>query len=282
MVMIAMEGVMTMTDLIRRADALAYPIRIDHYDKEHGDLHFVLGIESVMEYIENLPSADAVSMEEHVKELNDLASAWKNKFINAEKRTEEIYDETMAKVANECKECKERLRNLRPSAEASQNLTKPNKELKGSDLISRADAMGAVQDHFNADGFKGYDDGQTMMDRIKTLPSANMKSWNGLYIKVYADDDPQDKAEKMYQICGDIAELAEVARCIQGYCTIPSAEAVQGEWIRVGHDIYECSLCHQNVMTKDIDCYSYCHRCGASMRNGFKSVGQAWNTEQRR
>ena len=42
-----------------------------------------------------------------------------------------------------------------------------------SDLISRADAMGAVQDHFNANGFKGYDDGQKMMDRIKALPSAD-------------------------------------------------------------------------------------------------------------
>ena len=42
-----------------------------------------------------------------------------------------------------------------------------------SDLISRADAMGAVQDHFNADGFKGYDDGQKMMDRIKALPSVS-------------------------------------------------------------------------------------------------------------
>jgi len=41
-----------------------------------------------------------------------------------------------------------------------------------SDIISRADAMGGVQDHFNADGFKGYDDGQKMMDRIKALPSA--------------------------------------------------------------------------------------------------------------
>ena len=47
-----------------------------------------------------------------------------------------------------------------------------------------------------------------------------------------------------------------------------SADAVQGEWIRVGHDIYECSLCHQNVMTKDIDCYSFCHRCGARMKGG--------------
>lgn len=42
-----------------------------------------------------------------------------------------------------------------------------------SDLISRADEIGAVQDHFNDDGFKGYDDGQKMMDRIKSLPSAD-------------------------------------------------------------------------------------------------------------
>ena len=41
------------------------------------------------------------------------------------------------------------------------------------DLISREDAMGAVQDHFNNDGFKGYDDGQKMMDRIKALPSVS-------------------------------------------------------------------------------------------------------------
>ena len=44
-----------------------------------------------------------------------------------------------------------------------------------SDLIRRSDAMGAVQDHFNADGFKGYDDGQQMMDRIKALPSAEAR-----------------------------------------------------------------------------------------------------------
>ena len=42
-----------------------------------------------------------------------------------------------------------------------------------TDYISRADAMGAVQDHFNADGFKGYNDGQKMMDRINALPSAD-------------------------------------------------------------------------------------------------------------
>ena len=42
-------------------DALMkYPIRLDHCDKEHGDMHFVYGIESVLEYAEYLPIIDAV------------------------------------------------------------------------------------------------------------------------------------------------------------------------------------------------------------------------------
>ena len=33
-------------------------IRADHYDREHGNKHFIAGIESVMEYVECLPSAE--------------------------------------------------------------------------------------------------------------------------------------------------------------------------------------------------------------------------------
>ena len=41
---------------------MKYPIRIDHYDKEHGKLDFVLGIESVLEYAEALPAVDVVEV----------------------------------------------------------------------------------------------------------------------------------------------------------------------------------------------------------------------------
>ena len=51
-----------MSDLISRQAVLDYPIRLDHYDEEHGNRHFVLGIESVMECVEYLPSADAVEV----------------------------------------------------------------------------------------------------------------------------------------------------------------------------------------------------------------------------
>ena len=47
------------------ADALLkYPIRLDHYDKVHGNRHFVLGIESVIAYAEALPTIDIVRCKE--------------------------------------------------------------------------------------------------------------------------------------------------------------------------------------------------------------------------
>ena len=109
-------------DLISRADAIE-AVRGCKFHAIKGSLQtapWYEAINEVLEILSALPSAEAVSMEEHIKELNDLAIEWKNKYVNAEKRTEEIYDETMAKVANECKECMERLQNLRPSAEAVQ------------------------------------------------------------------------------------------------------------------------------------------------------------------
>lgn len=51
-----------MSDLISRADLMQFPIRIDHYDKENGNEHFVLGIESVLEFAEYLPAIDAVEV----------------------------------------------------------------------------------------------------------------------------------------------------------------------------------------------------------------------------
>lgn len=42
-------------------DALMdFPIRKDHYDKEHGNEHYIFGVEAVLEYAQNLPSMDAV------------------------------------------------------------------------------------------------------------------------------------------------------------------------------------------------------------------------------
>ena len=39
-----------------------FPIRRDHYDKEHGNEHFIFGVETVIEYAEYLPPADVVEV----------------------------------------------------------------------------------------------------------------------------------------------------------------------------------------------------------------------------
>ena len=48
--------------LIDANELMKFPIRINHYDKVNGNEHFVLGIESVLEYAENLPTVDAVEV----------------------------------------------------------------------------------------------------------------------------------------------------------------------------------------------------------------------------
>lgn len=49
-----------MAEYIERAELMKFPIRIDHYDKEHGNVNFVYGVETVLEYAKNIPAADVV------------------------------------------------------------------------------------------------------------------------------------------------------------------------------------------------------------------------------
>ena len=63
-----------------------------------------------------------------------------------------------------------------------------------------------------------------MVRRLKELLSAEAEDRH--YIKIYADDEPSVKAEKLYQISGE--QNSEVAEWVKEY--FPLAEAVQG-WI---------------------------------------------------
>lgn len=47
-----------MAEYLNREAIMKFPIRKDHCDKEHANEHFIFGIESVLEYVENLPAAD--------------------------------------------------------------------------------------------------------------------------------------------------------------------------------------------------------------------------------
>ena len=49
---------LTMAEYIEREELMKFPIRRNHYDKEHGNEYFICGIETVLEYAENLPAAD--------------------------------------------------------------------------------------------------------------------------------------------------------------------------------------------------------------------------------
>ena len=49
-----------MAEYIERGALMQFPIRRDHYDRKNGNKHFINGIESVLEYAENLPTADVV------------------------------------------------------------------------------------------------------------------------------------------------------------------------------------------------------------------------------
>ena len=84
-------------------------------------------------------------------------------------------------------------------------------ETHGVCLISKDDAMGAVQDHFNANGFKGYDDGQKMMDRIKALPSAD--AVHGEWILVKGSNG------KDYHKCSKCLHTQEITG-VKNYCAV--------------------------------------------------------------
>lgn len=47
-----------MAEYIERGALMQFPIRRDHYDRKNGNKHFINGIESVLEYAENLPADD--------------------------------------------------------------------------------------------------------------------------------------------------------------------------------------------------------------------------------
>lgn len=85
-----------------------------------------------------------------------------------------------------------------------------------------------------------------------------------LYIKIYADDEPSVKAEKLYQICGE-TENRETAKWLKEY--FPSADRPMGEWLDLHEDghswfVAKCSQCGK---TNRIN--NYCPSCGARMED---------------
>lgn len=53
-----------MDRLISLDELNKFPIRLDHYDKEHGSEAYVFGVEDILEYAEYLPTIAAVPVSE--------------------------------------------------------------------------------------------------------------------------------------------------------------------------------------------------------------------------
>lgn len=67
-----------MDEYIKRAAIMEFPIRKDHCDKERANEHFIFGIESVLEYVQNLPAADVAPVVRccHCRSYNKPRLGW--------------------------------------------------------------------------------------------------------------------------------------------------------------------------------------------------------------
>ena len=68
------RGAVMEEKFVRLADLQKFPIRKDHYDKKHGNEHFIFGIETVFEYIDELPKYE-IAVRGEVNVTDDVCKA---------------------------------------------------------------------------------------------------------------------------------------------------------------------------------------------------------------
>lgn len=275
-----------MTDYISRADAIEAVRIIADKMTEHGKVC----MEQAVSILEALPSTvapkgDLISRQWLLELYGDyIGDNGDPKYhVPLEVVRQNIKDAPSADVIEfDFNKYQPRVRNKvndgTPSAETHEIRT----ETHGVCLISKDDAMGAVQDHFNADGFKGYDDGQKMMDRIKALPSANAVDCTDFIewlVDRVLDETIWENNSVAYGeiICRKLEKLGVLEVTEEpSYYIRPSAEAVQGEWLEIedynGDYHYQCSVCKDEFYleygTPKENGYAYCPSCGARMVKG--------------
>lgn len=175
--------------------------------------------------------SDLISRDDAIRELNGACSTW----------------EDDAKVQEIVKAL--------PSAETLQNLARPNKELIGSDLISREVVLANIDERLRANGYGNVglvSELNRLVGYVRNIPSAEVtgdlisRQW---LLEVYGDYIG-DNGEPKYHV------PLEVVR--QNILDAPSAEAVQG-----------CDGCRYNTRIPQEQCL----RCKRYWRDSYERKG---------
>ena len=132
------------------------------------------------------------------------------------------------------------------------------------DLISRADVhkvLSLLATEGGKDAKLLFSDAHESVD---ALPSADAVS-DDLIIK-----GAKGIQDGLYNIKdGELFKYKAKGGKVRAYPIVPSADAVQGEWLYVENEPYsECSKCGRYIDDLDEDKYAYCPYCGARMKGG--------------
>lgn len=103
-----------------------------------------------------------------------------------------------------------------------------NEQNSKLDLISRRDAIAYFFRPYSNEELYSNIDIEKALNALPSATSAEVE--DRLYIKIYADDEPSVKAEKLYQICGE-TQNREVAEWLKEYFPSASDSRQRGEWV---------------------------------------------------
>ena len=231
-----------MTDYISRADAIEAVCKAEcglDYNKEKDYCTC-----TPVELIKALPSADAVSREQ------------------AEEMVNKIYNETLAKVSKECKECGLRLKNIADSADYVKVVRckdcRHNNECNS--LIALANGYEYIQVSYCSHGERADKGGDAKVNETKS-PYMQQSRPHGRLI------DADALANEICKVKRTDNWLGAILVAINNAPTVEVGRP-HGEWQVVGYDKdyipikYTCSVCGHKFLYD----FNFCPDCGADMR----------------
>ena len=81
-----------------------FPIRLNHYDKENGSENFVLGIEAVLDSLDNAPTVKAIPIEWLKLKIDTVLNIYPNGNDETEVLCKLLYDWEKENEINRCRQ----------------------------------------------------------------------------------------------------------------------------------------------------------------------------------